>query len=338
MVSVEFTTNSLFQFSFPGKEFKVSRTLMDDIQEKASVNMPQGLMGGISRIRQIEDNMEIMEHTEEKPHTCETCNLACVCEDLYNQHKLVCSGEEPTGHRGTEVTNKEENETDQYICYNCHLIFNSEALWRNHIVSCKEKKPFVSQSDFSEDNKEDNERIGNKDIPQGTVKCKQENNADNDGHISIVPLEFKVEPDTENASQNGTENTSADKSSNFKVKISQNDQQYTCEYCEKIFRDRRQLMIHTRIHTGEKPYQCNQCDKAFSRQPDLLRHRRVHTGERPYPCDLCDLAFRNKAALNVHLRTHTDEKPYQCDQCEMAFRVKGALVRHYRRHTGEKPY
>ena len=72
------------------------------------------------------------------------------------------------------------------------------------------------------------------------------------------------------------------------------------------------LTRHTGIHISEKPYQCQYCDNIFSNDGNLLIHIRTHTGDKPYQSATCDLSLVNKIDLLKHRRTHTGEKPFQC--------------------------
>lgn len=51
-----------------------------------------------------------------------------------------------------------------------------------------------------------------------------------------------------------------------------------CPECNKIFRDKRLLANHRRIHTGIKPHKCEFCEKTFITQSDCKKHTRIHTG------------------------------------------------------------
>lgn len=53
---------------------------------------------------------------------------------------------------------------------------------------------------------------------------------------------------------------------------SNDDKIYNCETCTKGFKNRYQLILHQRSHTGEKPFECAICHRCFSMSSNLQKH------------------------------------------------------------------
>ncbi|KAG8442266.1 hypothetical protein GDO86_011170 [Hymenochirus boettgeri] len=115
---------------------------------------------------------------------------------------------------------------------------------------------------------------------------------------------------------------------------------YSCNLCDRSFRERWALNNHMKLHTGEKPFKCTwpTCHYSFLTASALKDHFRTHTGEKSFLCDLCGFAGGTRHALTKHRRQHTGEKPFKCDECNFASTTQSHLTRHKRIHTGEKPY
>ncbi|KHJ48224.1 zinc finger, C2H2 type [Trichuris suis] len=128
-------------------------------------------------------------------------------------------------------------------------------------------------------------------------------------------------------------------------KLHESGQRFFCAYCGKWFRsaveqEQHEQLCYSLICGRPMPapwvlrYPCSFCHKMFRHRRDLRIHERVHTGERPYVCGYCDKGFTQSQALTIHIRTHTGEKPYTCVSCGQMFRDTSALRKHeFVKHT-----
>ncbi|XP_069473309.1 zinc finger protein 586-like [Ambystoma mexicanum] len=122
------------------------------------------------------------------------------------------------------------------------------------------------------------------------------------------------------------------------MRVHKKSKAFTCSVCGKRFHNRTGLMAHKKSHIILRPYKCTECDKSYTKPSHLYQHQRTHTGERPYRCTQCEKSFIRSSNLYVHQKSHTGERPYQCMECGKSFTLRSILYRHQKIHTGERPY
>ncbi|CAG9769877.1 unnamed protein product [Ceutorhynchus assimilis] len=115
---------------------------------------------------------------------------------------------------------------------------------------------------------------------------------------------------------------------------------FQCEVCNRIFTNLRLFRIHRRMHLPHnKSWQCNTCGKKYSSKNLLDEHVNTHLGVRPYACSTCGKDFASKYTFKAHEKTHeTRPRPFKCEQCGKAFLSQQNLSQHEKTHVGIKEY
>ncbi|TMW52055.1 hypothetical protein DOY81_002835 [Sarcophaga bullata] len=143
----------------------------------------------------------------------------------------------------------------------------------------------------------------------------------------------------------------------------------SCEFCHKIYRDKKALKTHKHYThmPDDKKRPCPLCSFKSSRLSNLKVHVGVVHGAdkvkeifKPpdvnsgkFSCSICKQSFSRKDTLQRHIKTiHENpqrkerQKPktpkkqerFLCTYCGGVFRSKCGLVRHVVIHTGERPF
>jgi uncharacterized Zn-finger protein len=92
------------------------------------------------------------------------------------------------------------------------------------------------------------------------------------------------------------------------------DRPHVCPFegCGKTFLARKDLQVHTNVHTGKKDYLCQHCGKGFSQRANYDRHilcKHTDNAARNFNCHICGKSFLTKSLLSQHLKSKTHGGP-----------------------------
>lgn len=108
---------------------------------------------------------------------------------------------------------------------------------------------------------------------------------------------------------------------------------HQCDYCEKSFDNRSNLMRHMNLHKDVTPnYVCEQCGASYSAMHSLKEHMNdKHTKKKMHVCEVCNREFTNRHLYKNHVVTHSEDRPFACTICSKSFKLKTNLMRHTKR-------
>lgn len=108
--------------------------------------------------------------------------------------------------------------------------------------------------------------------------------------------------------------------------------EYTCDKCDRAFKEKDMLIKHLACHTDDNPHECIDCGKRFAKAASLKDHRKRHFAPRNFHCAHCPKSFFSAPKLIEHSRIHTGEAPLKCDVCGKGFKRHSNLSEHKKIH------
>lgn len=92
---------------------------------------------------------------------------------------------------------------------------------------------------------------------------------------------------------------------------------FPCKICKISFAWEADLRVHLITSTTHNsiactPFSCNQCEKQFKQKEYLKQHMRIHTGEKPFSCKICQKKFRTGSGVYNHEKTHKKSTESEC--------------------------
>ncbi|XP_052893964.1 zinc finger protein 660-like [Anopheles moucheti] len=93
--------------------------------------------------------------------------------------------------------------------------------------------------------------------------------------------------------------------------LPESKRRYTCGVCSKKFTTMSHLNDHELIHSNEKPHKCNHCERSFRQKQQLKVHTYQHFGK-PFQCTYCDMAYTSPSRLQAHVNKHHPRREQTC--------------------------
>ena len=111
------------------------------------------------------------------------------------------------------------------------------------------------------------------------------------------------------------------------------NEQSPCELCGKLFRQRRNMLVHlNRAHLGKGPrtVSCSECDYKGSDKDAVRRHMATSHGGNPdsVECETCRTTVESKRALKQHIIRRHRTSRVECLGCSRTYHSKGAMQVH----------
>ncbi len=108
---------------------------------------------------------------------------------------------------------------------------------------------------------------------------------------------------------------------------SQEQSQFICPFCSKMYTSDSGLQIHMRKHTGKFKFWCSQCERDFPHRTAYRDHMDKHEGI-TFPCQKCTKRFQTRISLKYHQSEHTGVYLYRCRFCAKGYNLKSNFKNH----------
>lgn len=102
---------------------------------------------------------------------------------------------------------------------------------------------------------------------------------------------------------------------------------YNCDMCDKQFYTESNMKNHKKIHSLFSKEKCEFCMKILKCRKDLVVHVRKHIGIKPYKCVICPQAFYSEFKVKKHMNKWHGGM-FFCKQCKKVFVSKNGLKTH----------
>lgn len=105
---------------------------------------------------------------------------------------------------------------------------------------------------------------------------------------------------------------------------------WKCSKCEKVFRSKKALNIHSFQHLEGNYIECDICNKKLRNPLTLEKHKlNFHSESDVFSCSTCGEKCSSRVALKQHLSVHG----FVCKTCAQVFETISELEEHTKTHT-----
>lgn len=95
---------------------------------------------------------------------------------------------------------------------------------------------------------------------------------------------------------------------------------FMCPVCAKEFTSLKSYEKHVEVQHGEKRFSCEECNKGFKNTFQLAIHNfDSHTNDGIYRCCACDFTTECRLSLKQHAQIHREEHKFKCNICGKGF-------------------
>lgn len=112
--------------------------------------------------------------------------------------------------------------------------------------------------------------------------------------------------------------------------------EYKCTACSKVFRSKRNLKNHMKVHeTNREVFQCTyeKCSKFYYEKRNLTAHVRSKHEGRKFICDICGRELVSKQKMENHIKLHIQERQGIHKETEMKKKRRKIRADDGQRHT-----
>ena len=85
------------------------------------------------------------------------------------------------------------------------------------------------------------------------------------------------------------------------------------------------------LSVGGKGYLCDFCNKTFSAKKNLVEHKKIHTNNFKYKCLLCGKGIASNSKLAMHTLSHINLKLYKCPVCNKTYKYRDSRNTHVKK-------